>query len=93
MLLLVVVSLKSFCSRESSCTDDYCRWCGILFLSAYARLVAAVMNSSFGVTVGFVVYLFKKNTVPDTLGARFLLTQGFQHRYCSYNVPITYAFL
>ena len=31
MLLLVVVSLKSFYSRNNYSTYDYFRWCGIVF--------------------------------------------------------------
>ena len=77
---MVVVSLNSFCRRANSCTEDSFRWCGILFWSASARFAAAAMTASSGSTVGFVMYLCLKNTVPDTLVARVSFTHNFQHR-------------
>ena len=48
----------------------------LLFLVAFARLVAAAMTASLGVTVGFVIYLCLKSIALETLGAR----NSFTHR-------------
>ena len=79
MLLLDVVSLKSCCSRNNYCIDDSLRWCGILFLIAPDKLAASTITASSGVTVGFVMYLYLENTVPDTIGAHVSFTHRFQH--------------
>ena len=76
---MVVVSLNIFCFRVNSCTDDSFRWCGISFLSASDKLVDAATTASSGVTVGFVMYLCLKETVPHTLGPFVLFTHRFQH--------------
>ena len=57
------------------------------------RFVDAAMTASYGVTVGFMMYLCLKITVPETLVARVSFTHKFQHRLCSQDVPITYSFL
>ena len=79
MLLLVVFSLNIFFSCNNYCTEDSFRWCGILFLSAYARLTDDAMIESSGVTVGFGMYLCLKNTVSDTIGVRVLFTHRLKH--------------
>ena len=43
--------------------------------SASARLAASEIKVSYEMTIGFVMYLCLKNTVPDTLGARVSFTQ------------------
>ena len=76
---MVVISVNSFCRRNNYCMEDSFRWCGI-FLSASDMFAAAAMTESSGMTVGFVMYLCLKNTVPDTLVARVSFTHNFQHR-------------
>ena len=80
MLLLAVASLKIFCSRDNSCMDDSLRRCGILFLSASDKLMAAAMNAYLGVMVDFFMYLCLNNTVSGALGACVCFTHSFQHR-------------
>ena len=53
---------------------------GVAFFCASARLASAEMTAPLGVTVGLVIYLFLKKTVPVTLGVHVLFTRRFQHR-------------
>ena len=76
---MVVLSVNSFCRRDNYCMEDSFRWWGI-FLSASDMFAAAAMTESSVMTVGFVMYLCLKNTVPDTLVARVSFTHNFQHR-------------
>ena len=49
------------------------------FRRASARLLAAAIIVSAGVTVGLVIYLCLKNIVPEILVVRVVLVQTFQH--------------
>ena len=51
-----------------------------LFLGASAKLAAAAMTESSGVTVGLVMYLCLNSTAPNTLGACVSFNHSFQHR-------------
>ena len=77
---MVVASLNSFCRHNNSCMEDSFRWCGILFLTVSARFPTDAMKLSYGVTVGFVVYLCLKNTVPETIFAHVSFTHRLQQR-------------
>ena len=77
---MVVAYLNIFYSCDNSCIEYSFWWCGILFLSESAGFAAAANSVYSGVTVGFVMYLCLKNTVPETLVARVSFTHNFQHR-------------
>ena len=62
------------------------------FLGASTRLAATTMTAYLGVKVGFVMYLYLKNTVRDTLGSCVSSTHSYKHWLCSYDVPSAYAF-
>ena len=80
MCYMVVASLHILWRHDSSCMEDYFRWCGIFFLSASAMFAASEIEVSSGVTVGFVMYLCLKTTVPENLVEYVLFTSKFQHR-------------
>ena len=80
MCSMVFVSLNSFYRRNNYCMEDSFRWCGILFLSALTRFAVASMTVSSRVTVGFVIYLYLNNNVPETLFARVSFVHRFQQR-------------
>ena len=66
--------------RVRSASGDCCKHAGIVSFSAEARLPAAAMTESAGVTFGFEIYLCLCNTVADTLVARVFNIQKFHSR-------------
>ena len=75
---------EAFCSiswrRCRSCNVVAPRcWAGILVVRACARLAAAAMMASAGVTVGVVMYLCLKNTDAEFRVVRVLVIHTVQH--------------
>ena len=66
--------------RVRSASGDCCKHAGIVPFSSEARLPAAAMLASSGVTLGFEIYLCLCNTVSDTLVARVFNIQNFHSR-------------
>ena len=63
--------------RVRSASGDCCKHAGIFPFSTEARLPAAAIMASEGVTFGFEMYLCLWNTVAETLVARVFNIQKF----------------
>ena len=83
------ISLK----RVRSASADYCKHAGIVPFSAKARLPAASMRASVGVTLGFEIYLCLWNTVPETLAARVFSSKVSTHGSSRKKYQVFYPFL
>ena len=68
-------SEKNSLRRVSSASGDCCKHAGILPFSTEARLTAAAIMASVGVTFGFEMYLCLLNTVSETLVAQIFNIQ------------------
>ena len=73
-------SEKNSRRRVRSASGDCCKHAGILPLSTKARLPAAAITASAGVTFGFEMYLCLCNTVAETLVARIFNIQKVHAR-------------
>ena len=77
---LIVGMSVTICCRIRSCANliwSMC-CCGRLPLIAFVKLVVAATMESDGVTIGLVMYLCLKNTVPDMRVALVALFHIFQ---------------
>ena len=62
--------------RVKSASEECCKHTGIFPFNAEARLPAAAMTASAGVTLGFETYFCLWNTVADILVARVFNIQN-----------------
>ena len=73
-------SEKNSLRRVRSASGSFCKHAGIAPFSTEARLPAAAITASAGVTFGFEMYLCLWNTVSDTLVARVFNIQKVHAR-------------
>ena len=73
-------SEKILLRRVRSVSGDCCKHAGIVPFSTEARLPAAGITASAGVTFGFEIYLCLWNTVAETLVSRVFNIQKFHAR-------------
>ena len=71
---------KILLRRVRSNSGDFCKHAGITPFSTEARLPAAAITASAGVTFGFEIYLCLWNTVAETLVARVFNIQKVHAR-------------